>query len=126
MTCKRRTAARAALSTLAILQTVMLAALYAGVPPHPPSATPLFAMAPFLAMSLSTAAAGLAYSASANLGGRIFGALAALLALVSFGPQKYFDAQLPEIWPAVVTGQFAAGVLLVLALHPARTPRQAK
>lgn len=37
----------AALSVLIILQSVMLSALYADVPPHPPVATPLFGMARF-------------------------------------------------------------------------------
>jgi len=108
-------AARAALWTLAILQSVMLTALYAGVAPHPPAVTPLFGVAPFVGLSLSAVAAALAFGVTASRGGRIFCVLAALLALVSFGPQKYLDAQAALIWPAVVGGQVAAAALLVLA-----------
>lgn len=49
----------AALLALIILQSVMLAALYAGVAPHPPAAIVLFAIAPFLGVALSVAVAAL-------------------------------------------------------------------
>lgn len=38
---------------------------------------------------------------------------AALMALVSFGPQKYFDAQFDLIYPAVILGQIAALVIFL-------------
>ena len=37
------------------------------------------------------------------------------MALLSYGPQKYLDAQFALIWPAVITGQIAAVALIVLA-----------
>jgi hypothetical protein len=112
---------RAALACLILLQTVMLASLYAGVVPHPPAVTPLFGIGPFLGASLSVAVAALILGPSRTPAGRALAGLAALAALVSFGPQKYFDPQFPLIWPAVLSGQVAAGVLLCGLL--ARMPR---
>lgn len=104
--------AASALATLIILQTVMLASLYAGVPPHPPAATPLFGIGPLIGASLSAATAALLLGPRMTSCGRSFGLLAAALALVSFGPQKYFDPQFPTIWPAVIGGQLACAVLI--------------
>ncbi len=107
----------AALSALIILQLVMLGALYAQVPPHPPATIPLFAIAPFLAVALATAAAALIVGPVAGRTGRALSLLAGLMALLSFGPQKYLDPQFPLIWPAVLAAQVAViavfvGVLL--------------
>ncbi|MEM7490998.1 MAG: hypothetical protein AAF390_17920 [Pseudomonadota bacterium] len=101
----------AALSALMILQFVMLTALYAGTPPHPPAATPIFGMAPFLAAALAAAAAALVLG-----GGRVgqgLALLAAALAAVSFGPQKYLDPQIGAIWPAVLGGQVAIATIAI-------------
>ncbi|MDO6965428.1 hypothetical protein [Rhizobium alvei] len=117
-------AAEASLTTLIIVQTVMLGALYAGVPPHPPQSTPLFAMAPFLALAISLAAAALIFRGANS---RIFawlGGLAAIAALVSFGPQKYFDPAIGGIWPAVVAGQVSATILLVSIVRENRRKPQ--
>lgn len=113
--------ATAALATLTILQVVMLTALYAKTAPHPPAATPGFGIAPFLAMSLSAAAAAWILGPAQTKAGRVLAVVAGLLALVSFGPQKYFDAQLPLIWPAVITGQIAVLALLGMVLRPGRS-----
>lgn len=111
----------AALAALTILQAVMLTALYARVAPHPPAAVPgMFGMAPFLAASLSASVA--AMIVGRGRGGRVLSLLALLLALISFGPQKYLDAQFPLIWPAVITAQIAIIVLLQRLL---RKPTQA-
>lgn len=101
----------AALVTLITLQMIMLTALYAGIRPHPPLATPLFGIAPFLGASLSLALAALIVQPLTTATGRTLSVLAGLTALVSFGPQKYFDAQIGLIWPAVVLGQAAAVVI---------------
>ncbi|MCY6383433.1 hypothetical protein [Hoeflea prorocentri] len=106
-------AAPAALTALIILQLVMLGALFAGVPPHPPETTPLFGIGPFLGMSLSVTAAALMTGSAATRTGSVLCVLAVLCAFVSFGPQKYFDEQFDLIWPAVVCGQFASVVLLL-------------
>lgn len=103
---------QAALVSLILLQTVMLASLYASVAPHPPATTPLFGIGPFLGAALSAAAAALILGPSQSFSGRFMAAIAALAALVSFGPQKYFDPQFPTIWPAVLSGQLAAGLIL--------------
>jgi hypothetical protein len=104
---------QAALACLILLQSTMLASLFAGIPPHPPAETPLFGMGPFLGASLSVAVAALILGSGPTLVGRLFTGLAALAALVSFGPQKYLDPQFPLIWPAVISGQVAAAVILV-------------
>ncbi len=98
----------AGLQALIILQLVMLGALFAGVPPHPPPAISLFGIAPFLAVAIAAAAVAWYLGPLSNNAGRILAALAAALGLLSFGPQKYLDPQFPVIWPAVVSGQIAA------------------
>lgn len=115
----------AALSALILLQMVMLSALYAGIAPHPPIATPLFGMAPFLAASFAVAFSAILVGPMGSKTGRILSGLAVLLALVSFGPQKYLDAQFALIWPAVVTGQFAALVVLAQIFGSLRAPQTA-
>jgi hypothetical protein len=115
----------AALASLIILQSVMLSALYAGVPPHPPEAIPLFGIAPFLGLALSVAAAALILGPGSSHAGRCAGCVAALMALLSFGPQKYFDAQFALIWPAVLGGQVASLVLIANLVMKGRSGREA-
>lgn len=110
----------AALATLILLQVIMLSALYAGIRPHPPVATPLFGIAPFLGASVSIALSAIIVQPLFSTAGQILSVLAALMALVSFGPQKYFDAQFGSIWPAVILGQLAALVIFVLVLRAIR------
>ncbi|WP_170342044.1 hypothetical protein [Ruegeria arenilitoris] len=110
----------AALATLILLQLIMLSALYAGIQPHPPITTPLFGIAPFLGASVSIALSAMIVQPLTNAVGRGLSVMAALMALVSFGPQKYFDAQFALIWPAVVLGQFAAIVIFVRVLNASR------
>lgn len=112
--------ALAALTTLILLQTIMLLALFAGVPPHPPVATPLFGIAPFIGASLSVALSALVVQPLTNIVGRCLSLLAALMALVSFGPQKYLDVQFGLIWPAVILGQLAALVIIAEVLKARR------
>jgi hypothetical protein len=104
----RNRTSTAALAVLIILQTVMLTALYAGVAPHPPVATPLFGIAPFLGASISAAVAAIILGGIPSRAGAALSLLTAAMALVSFGPQKYFDAQFGLIWPAVICGQIAS------------------
>jgi hypothetical protein len=103
----------AALSALSVLQLVMLSALYAGVPPHPPASTPLFGIAPFIGAALSVTIAAIIIGPMQGPAGRGLSVLAVILALVSFGPQKYLDAQIAQIWPAVVLAQLAVLFVLV-------------
>ena len=105
---------QAALATLIILQLVMLGALFAQSAPHPPAAIPLFAIAPFLAVALSAAVSAIIAGPLDTTAGRVLSVLAALMALLSFGPQKYLDAQFSLIWPAVITGQIAAVAIILL------------
>ncbi|MCP3970337.1 MAG: hypothetical protein GY717_08480 [Rhodobacteraceae bacterium] len=103
--------AQAALAVLIILQVVMLAALFAGVPPHPPASVAPFGMAPFLAASLSAATAALILGPTASVTGRTVCALAIATALVSFGPHKIIDPAIGSIWPAVVSAWAAMAML---------------
>ncbi len=100
--------ARAALIALIVLQVVMLLSLYTQTPPHPPLTVAPFAIAPFLGAALAVTIVSLILGPVEHLAGRITGVLAVLAALVSYGPQKYIDAQIPLIWPSVVAGQMAA------------------
>lgn len=111
---------QAALGTIASLQIVMLASLLAQLPPHPPLTTPLFALGPFLAASISIALAALILGVGNTKAGTIVSIIAALLALVSFGPQKWADAAISQIWPAVLLGQIAAAVIFVCAFKALR------
>ncbi len=99
-----------ALLALVVLQVIMLGAFFFERPPHPPLTTPGFAMGPFLSLSVATATAAL----FAPRGGAASGLslLAMLLAMVSYGPHKWFDPLIGQIWPAIVGAQVAA--LLVL------------
>lgn len=115
----------AALSALILLQLVMLSALYAGIAPHPPVATPLFGMAPFLAASFAVAFSAILLGPLSGTAGRILSGLAVALALVSFGPQKYFDAQFALIWPAVISGQIAAITVMLQIFGSVRAPQLA-
>ena len=115
MTPAQTRQANAALCALIILQLVMLGALFAQSAPHPPATIPLFAIAPFLAAALSVAAGAIITGPLDTTTGRVLSVLAALMALLSYAPQKYLDAQFALIWPAVITGQIAAIVLIVLA-----------
>lgn len=112
--------ALAALATLILLQLIMLSALYAGIRPHPPEATPLFGIAPFIGASVSIALAAIIMAPLSNPTGRVLSILAALTALVSFGPQKYFDNQFGLIWPAVLLGQAAILTIVVQLLRTVR------
>lgn len=105
---------RASLGVLLVLQIVMLAALFARTPPHPPLAIPLFGLGPFLGASIAVAVAALQLGDAATRAGRVASLAAAALALLSFGPQKWFDPAFGGIWPAVVLAELAI-IALVLA-----------
>ena len=80
-------AANAALSALIVLQVIMLGSLYAQVAPHPPAATPIFAIAPFLAAALAAAVSAIVLGCQ-GWAGRSLSIFAALAAAVSFGPAE--------------------------------------
>ena len=83
----------AALSVLIILQLVMLTALYAGVPPHPPVATPLFGIAPLLGAYLGAAVAAIVLGSNTSRAGRLL-SLAVVSSLVSGA--RFAPAAQPE------------------------------
>ncbi len=105
-----------ACTMLVVIQGIMLASLYFGVEPHPPRAIPFFAMPPFLAVSIGSALC--AIRLSQLRAGRILAGASALCAVISFGPQKYFDATFPEIWIAVMASQIAVlGILYAVLIR---------
>jgi hypothetical protein len=103
---------RAALIALTVLQFLMLLALYSRTEPHPPLAIKLFALGPFLSASIAVCAAACWTGTDNSRSGNILSLAAALLGLISFGPQKWFDPSFPQIWPAVIAAQIACLVLL--------------
>ena len=111
----------AALSSLIILQLVMLVALFAKSAPHPPSTIPFFAIGPFLGASLAMATSSIIMAPAGRTGASL-AVLSAIFALLSFGPHKYFDAQFALIWPAVVGGQIAAIVIFYQAMRQFKAP----
>ncbi|WP_404400442.1 hypothetical protein [Pelagibacterium halotolerans] len=119
------TRAQAALLVLIVLQLVMLGALYAQIPPHPPRTIPLFALAPFLGVSIAVAGAAMVLGGTRNGPGTLMSLLAAGLALVSFGPQKWLDPAIGEIWPAVLVAETAV-IALVVETYLGRVARNAE
>ncbi len=103
----------AALTCLIILQVIMLLSLYAQSPPHPPLSIPLFALGPFLAASISLATAAIVLGPVNNRTGKIITLCAAATAMLSFGPQKWFDTAFPQIWPAVILAQLCALTIVI-------------
>ena len=113
---------RPALLGLAILQAFMFLALLAELAPHPPRVTPLFAMGPFLAASVALCLGVLWLPRGAGRLSAALSVLAAFMALLSYGPQKWADPNIAEIWPAVLLGQVLALVLLGAAGMQMRRP----
>ncbi len=109
---------------LAVLQAVMLAALMAGLQPHPPAAAPLFAMGPFLGASIALAVAAMLAANAPGLLPVLLSVASAFTALLSFGPQKWVDPAIAQIWPAVLLGQIAAAAIFVASWQRLR-PRGA-
>ncbi|WP_371170893.1 hypothetical protein [Aliiroseovarius sp. 2305UL8-7] len=105
--------ALAGLTMLIILQAIMLMSLYAGIPPHPPATIPLGGIAPILAAGFAASGAAIVLGPTTSNIGRAFAILAVAIAMLSFGPQKYLNVQLPLIWPAVVLGQISAAMIVV-------------
>jgi len=111
----------AALAVLAILQTLMLAALYTRTEPHPPFTVPPFALGPFLSSAIAIAVAALILGSTTTRSGRVATLVTVLAALVSFGPHKWLTSGIGEIWPAIGLAEFA---LVVLAVRLAIAWRQ--
>ena len=103
---------------LIVLTAVMLAALFTRTPPHPPLEVAPFALAPFLGASLAVGAAAL-WQARSGAGVWLSMTFAAT-ALVSYGPQKYFDPAFSRIWPAVLLAQAAVALIAYLAIGKLR------
>ncbi len=115
--------ASAAIIILLVLTGVMLLALFSRTAPHPPLEVPPFALGPFLGASLAIGAAAFHLVRRGARHGIALAVLFALTALVSFGPQKYFDPVFSRIWPSVIVAQIAVIVIVaccVIALRRGR------
>ena len=110
----------AAVMVLIVLTSVMLLALFTRTPPHPPLEVAPFALAPFLGASLALGAAALWQLGARS--GLWLSLVFAATALVSYGPQKYFDPAFARIWPAVLLAQAAIAVAAYLAIDTLRKP----
>jgi peptidoglycan/LPS O-acetylase OafA/YrhL len=106
----------AAVAALLVLTGVMLVALFSRTPPHPPLEVAPFALGPFLGGSLGIGAAAWHLLRQDARHGNALAVVFALTALVSFGPQKYFDPAFFRIWPAVITAQVSVVVILVRSI----------
>lgn len=115
--------ALAALSSLIILNLMLLVFLLAGIEPHPPVRIPLFGMGPFLGANLAAGVSALILGATTSRAGRVLSGVAIVLALVSFGPHKLLDPALPLIWPALCTAWVAVATLLARMLPVASLAR---
>lgn len=107
-----RHATAAALIVLLVVTAVMLLALLSRTAPNPPLEVAPFALAPFLGTSLALGAAALYLVAGDARAGSALALVFGATALVSFGPQKYFDPAFSRIWPAVIAAQIAIAVLV--------------
>lgn len=114
-------AGTAALSALIIIHLAMLFGLFSGVEPHPPVKLKLFAMSPFLSVVIAAAVSAMIMGPVSSRSGKVLAILASLLALVSFGPHKFFDPALPLIWPALVTVWVAIAALIFSILGESRS-----
>ncbi|MEM1377110.1 MAG: hypothetical protein AAGG69_06945 [Pseudomonadota bacterium] len=110
-----------ALVTLITLQIVMLLAMLFQAPPHPPYITPLFGIGPMLGVSLAIAFGAILHGAEETRAGSLFSAGACVFAMVSYGPQKWFDPAFPQIWPAVIAAQIATLVIAYGLFQSARS-----
>lgn len=115
--------ASAAIIVLLVLTGVMLLALFSSTAPHPPLEVPPFALGPFLGASLAIGAAAFHLVHRRARHGGTLAFLFSLTALVSFGPQKYFDPVFPRIWPAAITAQIAVIVIVVCCVVAFRRGR---
>ena len=109
------------LSGLIILQLVMLVAMLTETAPHPPLTIPLFAMGPFLGSAIALAFCSILMGSEHTKPGRILAIGATIAALISFGPQKWFDPLFHQIWPAVIGAQICAAVIIMRSF-PRRKP----
>ena len=110
-----RGAASSCIYALIALQAVMLFSLFTKTAPHPPLAVPLFALAPFLGMSISLGVMAATLIHHRLKPGYIAAILFALASLVSFGPHKLLADELALIWPAVIFGLSTSLALVYLS-----------
>lgn len=96
---------------LIFLQTVMLAALFAGTEPHPPAH-----LAPFIGAGVAVGMFALPLVWNRMTVGYAAAILFGLFSLMSYGPHKLFVEEAAQILAAVVVGFALTCVLLVVSV----------
>ncbi|MYA87258.1 MAG: hypothetical protein F4X97_02180 [Boseongicola sp. SB0662_bin_57] len=94
----------------------MLLTMLTRTKPHPPREGEPCALGPSLAASLAIGSAAYVLVARGARHSMATAFLFALTALVSHGPQAYFDAALSRIWPAAIVAQLAIAAIMCLAM----------
>lgn len=89
--------------------------------PHPPLTIPLFAMGPFLGAAIALAFCSILVGSEHTKPGLILALGATIAALISFGPQKWFDPLFHQIWPAVIGAQVCAAVIIARVFSQKKT-----
>ena len=102
-----------ALVALLIFEQYTLLSVVFEVPPHPQALNGVSALVPYWALAMVVAVTAILLGLTNTRLGRLFCVLAALLALLPSGPQKYFDYQFFLLWPSIIGAQVAIVTLLV-------------
>lgn len=102
------------------ITAVMLMALFTGTDPHPPNRIPLFALAPFLGMSLAVGLFAMVLASHAVRLAWVPSVVFAATGVLSFGPQKLFDPAFHLIWPSVIGAQVFIAIILIQCYALAR------
>lgn len=108
----------AAIAAILTQMIVMLAALFAQQPPHPPSF-----LAPLIGVGVAFGVAAAILTLAKARGFFGLTIVFVVFSLISFGPHKLlpgehplFFAQTPAVYPIILSGTFFVAMLLVAAL----------
>ncbi|MGI9338470.1 MAG: hypothetical protein ACR2P4_08180 [Gammaproteobacteria bacterium] len=113
----RRTTICAALLGLAVLQAVILGALWAQVSPHPPNW-----VGPYLGAMIALAAASIPLVHHGIKAGLVGAMIVAVMAILSVGPQKFvLEANAAVLSPVLIVGTMLLVVVLVFSVKEWRS-----
>ena len=97
---------------LIVLNSVMLGALFAQVPPNPPGR-----FGPYIGATLSLALLSLPLIFWRNRIGYISSIVVGLMCLMSLGPQKFFIEQAANLlFPVIILGSILSFVLIISSI----------
>lgn len=104
-------AAISSLIGLIALNCVLLGALFAQVPPHPPGM-----FGPYIGATLSLALISLPLVFWRNRIGYISSIIVGLMCLMSFGPQKFFEEAANLLFPVIILGSTLSLILIISSI----------